>query len=82
MKKINLPSDHGDFRNKVILGIGALRCTVFLIVTFIGIALRNIAHLIVSIPNVHSICILNWELESCVPQETPGQGVAMYAVFK
>jgi hypothetical protein len=28
MKKINLPSDYGDFRNKVILGIGALRCSV------------------------------------------------------
>ena len=26
MKKINLTSDYGDFRNKVILGIGALRC--------------------------------------------------------
>ena len=28
MKKINLPSDYGDFRNKVILGIGALRCNL------------------------------------------------------
>ncbi len=31
MKKINQPSDYGDFRNKVILGIGALRCILLLV---------------------------------------------------
>jgi hypothetical protein len=30
MQKDNLPSDDGYYRNKVILGIGALRCILVL----------------------------------------------------